>query len=231
MFEEKKFEQKLFTGIIALCSSLLTNTLTDFISTSDYIITMSDNKIMLSCISIHFSTLMLNIIQIIILFFIIFMILTFTTKLGIKIYRKNHIRKLEDVNETDLVNVLYSIKHDTLELYYKFTYDKNICIHDSIIKINLKELNKLILQLNKYFSKPTNKGSQKLSHLFRKYTSSSYITSINSISYYELEGIFDLLQFMLNEATKVSSYDPLLESDCKNMSTILKKLKSSLSLH
>ena len=75
MLNEKHFQGKLYAGIIALCSSLLTNTLTDFISETDYVITMKNNQITLKNTPVYLSSLILNILQIITIFFIIFILL------------------------------------------------------------------------------------------------------------------------------------------------------------
>ncbi len=228
MLNEKHFQGKLYAGIIALCSSLLTNTLTDFISETDYVITMKNNQITLKNTPVYLSSLILNILQIITIFFIIFILLSSIVKLSSKIYKKIHIQRLKEVNEKELINILYSVTQDSMALYERFSLDTHNPMHDNFIKINLKELNTIILRLNKYFSRPTSQEIQKIKCLIRKAGSSCYITSITSISSYELEGIFNLLQFMLDETMKISSNDTLLISDCENMSNILKNLKDSL---
>lgn len=230
MINEKQLDSKIFTGIIALCSSFLTNALTDFTSISRYIITVSNNKLTLISASASFSKLILNIIHIILIYFIIFIFLIFFTKLLVKIYKKIRTRKIKVKNEQDLIHIMYSIKQDSMKLYEKFSLNASSLIQESFVKLNIKELNSIILQLNNCFSHPNRSEFQKIKKIFRKNTSSSYISSITGLSYYELEGLFDLLQFMLNKAITVSTYDPLLKSDCKNMIKLIEDLKSSLTI-
>lgn len=68
MFNIKQLESQMFTGIIALCSSLLTNILMNFTSVTNYTVTVSDGKLMLKSLSMSFTTLSLNIIHIVIVF-------------------------------------------------------------------------------------------------------------------------------------------------------------------
>lgn len=122
-----------------------------------------------------------------------------------------------------------SIKQNSIRLYTNFSFDDCSLVQDSLIKLNLRELNNIILQLNHYLSHPNSNELNKIKSIFRKKNSSSYIFSTTDLSYYELEGLMDLLQFMLNKAANVSSHDPLLKSDCENMLNLLQNLKNSLT--
>lgn len=224
----KQIESQIFTGIIALCSSLLTNTFINFASETNYILTVSDGKLLLKSLPMSFYTLILNIIHIISVFFIIFILLFFVFKTAIKIYKKIHTRKFKAADEKTLIDIAFSLKQKSMNLYEKLSLDDCSVVQDSLIKLNLKELNSIILQLNNCFSNPQKNESKKIKKVFRKQNASSYVSSVTALSYYELEGIIDLLQFMLNKAITVSSHDPLLKSDCENMLMLLQNLKTSL---
>lgn len=224
----KLLESKIFTGVIALCSSLLTNTFVNFTSTTDYVLTVSNNKIMLMSVPMSFNTLILNIFHIILTFFITFILLSFFFKLILKIYRKIQTRKIKVSDEQELIYIVDSLKENSINLYEKFSLADCTIVQNSFIKLYLKELNNLILQLNHYFSNPDSDESKKIQNSFRKKTS-SYISSITDLSFYELEGLIDLLQFMLNKAASTPSHDTLLKSDCKNMLKCLEDLKCSLT--
>lgn len=76
MLNIKDIETKIWTAATAICSSILTSILSDTITTNDFILIENNDQIIIQSIPLSFPDLALNYSKLLLLFFVIWMLLT-----------------------------------------------------------------------------------------------------------------------------------------------------------
>lgn len=230
MTKERDIEIKAFSAITAICSSILTNLCSDLVLETSYSVQKRNEKLIIKAVQTPLVDSICSFLKLIGVFLIIWLLLTFLVYIITGIYKKVHVRKLSKINEKDLAAVLADIKKRS-----RILYDEIYAAHDDLskeyfIKMNIKELAFIIQQLYNHFSRPNKEGQQNLKKVCRDSATSGFASIINGISYYELQGTFELLRSIIDEAKKIKVSDELFENDCGHLNDLLNGLELIFSL-
>ena len=226
MLNIKDIETKIWTAATAICSSILTSILSDTITTNDFILIENNDQIIIQSIPLSFSDLALNYSKLLLLFFVIWILLTICRYIIIRIYRKLRVRSIPQIRQKRLILVLDELQKRTLLLYQGLENQPTAIGKECYIKMNMRELCSITLLFHKYFYKSEPKGQKNLKKICRKFSSSSFISLTDQISPYELESIITLLHIIITEAQNIKPTDLLFQKDYSEMENILSQIQN-----
>ena len=222
----KKIEVKFRTGILAICSSILTSLLSDRISANLYIVQEKNKQIIIQSMPMLLREMIVEYLKLLGVFFGIWILLNIIVYITEKIYRKVRIRKLFEIKEKEMIQVLAETGQRSEKIYKSIKEIRDDRVKECYVKMNIKEIGSIVLMLYKYFSRPDERGKESLKKIYRKNNKSSFTSLTTGISDYELEGHLTLLQLIIEEVKNIPTSDELLKQDCKSIEILVNEMKN-----
>lgn len=218
-------ESKLWKAVTAVASSIMTNLLCSFLSHSSYIIQPNGAQYTIISDDSNMKSNAFSFVCILLLFFALWGILSAAIPVSVKIIKKVRFKKMKFHSRTDLVNTISLTKEQAINLNSLFCDEQYLAANIDFAKLQVRTLAVIITTLHVKFVPPNQQRKLHIKDNFRNPDYSSIININSGISKYEFLALVELLEKMVNNITRYTNEDKLMQQDCIQMSTMLNELK------
>ena len=218
-------ESKLWKAVTAVASSIMTSLLCNFLSHGSYIIQPNGTQYLIVSDDSNMKSDALTFVGILLLFFVLWGILSVTIPISTKILKKVRFKKMKFYSRNDLVNTISTTKEQAINLE-KFFYDEQYLVSNiDLAKLQIRTLAVIISALHAKFVPHNQQRKLHMKDNFRHPDHSSIININSGVSKYEFLALVELLQKMVHNVALHTNEDNLIQQDCIQMSAMLKDLK------
>lgn len=218
-------ESKLWKAVTAVASSIMTSLLCNFLSHGSYIIQPNGTEYLIVSDDSNMKSDALTFIGILLLFFVLWGILSISIPISTKILKKVRFKKMKFHSRNDLVNTISMTKEQAINLKYLFYDEQYLISNIDLAKLQIRTLAVIISTLHAKFIPHNQQRRLHMKDNFRHPDHSSIISINSGVSKYEFLTLIELLQKMVHNVTLHTTEDNLIQQDCIQMSTMLNDLK------
>lgn len=219
-------ESKLWKAITAVASSIITNLLYSFLSHSSYVLQPEGGQYIIIPSDSNTKNNALSFICILLLFFVLWGILSTVIPISTKIIKKIRFKKMKFHSRDDLVNTITRTKEQAINLRELFCNEQYLISNFDLAKLQIRTLATIISTLHAKFIPHDQQRRLHMKDNFRNPDYSSIININNGISKYEFLALIELLEKMVHNVSSHTEGDDLMEQDCSQMSDMLEELKN-----
>lgn len=218
-------ESKLWKAVTAVASSIMTNLLCNFLSHGSYIIQPNGTQYLIVSDDSNIKNDALSFAGILLLFFVLWGILSVTIPISAKILKKIRFKKMKFHSRNDLVNTISMTKEQAINLKSIFYDEQYLASNMDLAKLQITTLAVIVSTLHAKFIPHNQQRRLHMKDNFRNPDHSSIININSAISKYEFSALIELLQKMVHNVALHTNEDNLIQQDCSQMSKMLNDLK------